>query len=240
MERDESILGKAKTRIGAKRTERKAIDLITEHLFNTEVKPLLEQIGTDFLERKLSPIFFLLMEEAKELIEEKEKGLSVQGPLEFVQDIFYFYKKGDLFDDVEVERESFTLSDIMEDGKKEERKKLLDLLEDGVLLEKLGVAVHVKLSGPYKDNHDYTINVDLNCYDNNNDWFYSNRLTVRVGEKSWSAKTNSEKEMNELIEKVVLALDSQKYSSPKYIAKTKLFLISSRFRYEEHYKRKKE
>lgn len=224
MEKDGSILRKAKTRIGAKRTEQKAINLITEHLFNTEVKPLLEQLASDFLEREIPPIFFPLIEEVKELIETKEgKGLELEQDIHF----WYWQKNSDYWEECRG-RKAFTLSNIMESRRKNDRKILMDFLENNTLLEKLRIAVVVKFSGQYRSRYGGNVPEHVKMgfiYYNNNkyDKFYSNRLIAQVGSDRWDANVNSEEGMNELIEKVYLILSyGRKYLEPKHLAKISL------------------
>lgn len=227
MKGKESILGSAKTHIDAKRTVDEATIFVTEHLFETKVKPLLEQISTDFLERSLPPIYLPLIEEIKKFIEQKEGAV-----LKSKQAIFYFDTEPRTSYSLRAAFQAYTLTDtnltinnalaagnIMDSWRREERKKWVDLFESNALLERLGVGVHTRLSssdtfsglrdGWYITNA--AVNVRLTCFNNNNDFVYRNRLTARLGSDSWSVSTNSEEEINEFLEKMVRGLDSRKY-----------------------------
>lgn len=235
---NESILGSARTRIEAKRTVDGATVYVTEQLFETKVKPLLDRVSTDFLQNRLPSKYLPLIEEIKKFIEQKEGVV-----LESEQAIFYFDTENRASSSLGA-LQAFTLTDtnltindpnagnIMDSWRREERKKWVDLFESDAFWERLGVGVYTRLTKPsftaegMKDGwhfEGYVINVGLICFNENNDKFYSNRLAVQMGSDSRSAGTNSEEEMNEFLERMALALDSRKYLAPEHLVRKRLF-----------------
>ena len=237
MKDNESILGSARARIEARKTGSEQITLVNELLFETKVKPLLEQIGTDLLERGLPPIYLPLIEEVRAYIEEEERTT-----LKLAQGVFYYHRIGDIEDSSSRKAHTLTEVDITnmdidiysilkQEGESSAskqgriRKRWVEDLENGNLLEYLGVGVRTMLSGKGSGHSGHYGNITLGfAYFNNSfDHDISNRLQVQmVGEKTWSADVNSEEEINELIEKVVGALDSREF----YSAQPRLFPIN--------------
>ena len=137
MEDKDSLLGKAKARLEARKIGGEQLRLVTEDIFADKVKPKLEQMEKDFLQEYLPAIFFPLVEEVKQFIEKKEGRV-----IESERQVKYSLV-GDL------PEHNFNITDgyieSLERESYNQKKLLVELFEKRLLGEKTMLSVKVSL-----------------------------------------------------------------------------------------------
>lgn len=184
---ENSILGKAKARREALKVGDQQLSLSTEQIFKDNVFPKLRKIEEEFLS-SIPPIFFPLIEEVKQYIENKEnRKLTL-----FQHTTFTGFNFGE-----------FSLESVQQVHKGKQREWLVEFFEKGQ-------PQHIKMKtvvSLYAD--DRNIPNLIQKFD------YDGRLSSTLGGKDPytrnEAKNNSQEELNRFIERIQAALKSGDY-----------------------------